>query len=251
MFQRIDFSVAYSFADAVVQAVAGSEAEDAGWYLPDPDDPLFLDRIRRPHRDTLLHHFVRALNYEQFEPVLDNLPDALDDATALLVGAGIPVPRWLTWKHVSTHTSELDSLSRAAISRITIATFQVLFSDLPFLHRFQHLVASRVSQLSYAEHDKTLRSDGIVRRGTAPAWLRPAIFHRDKGICQHCRGDVSGILRMKPAYQLDHVLPLAAGGTNDPTNWQLLCGNCNLEKGKTAVEGKWLTELYWVIPDKW
>ena len=31
--------------------------------------------------------------------------------------------------------------------------------------------------------------------------------------------------------QVDHVIPLAVGGTNHPTNLQLLCGSCNAAKG--------------------
>jgi len=34
----------------------------------------------------------------------------------------------------------------------------------------------------------------------------------------------------EPAEHLDHITPLARGGTDRPTNLQPLCANCNLRK---------------------
>jgi 5-methylcytosine-specific restriction endonuclease McrA len=51
------------------------------------------------------------------------------------------------------------------------------------------------------------------------------LFDLQKGRCPVCRSDLSG------GYHVDHVLPLARGGSNDPTNIQLLCKTCNLSKG--------------------
>ena len=36
---------------------------------------------------------------------------------------------------------------------------------------------------------------------------------------------------------LDHIVPLGEYGNNDPTNFQLVCRECNLEKGtKVRIE---------------
>ncbi|HAJ80471.1 MAG TPA: hypothetical protein DCO75_11950 [Fibrobacteres bacterium] len=32
---------------------------------------------------------------------------------------------------------------------------------------------------------------------------------------------------------LDHMVPLANGGVNDPVNIQLMCEKCNIQKGAT------------------
>lgn len=42
--------------------------------------------------------------------------------------------------------------------------------------------------------------------------------------CACCKTDVS------QSYHVDHIIPLAAGGTNDKLNIQILCPSCNLTK---------------------
>lgn len=46
-----------------------------------------------------------------------------------------------------------------------------------------------------------------------------------KGRCAYCAGSIID------SYHIDHVMPLALGGTNWPDNLQLLCPPCNLAKG--------------------
>lgn len=46
-----------------------------------------------------------------------------------------------------------------------------------------------------------------------------------KGCCAMCRTDI------RKAFQIDHIQPLALGGSNDRFNLQLLCGSCNASKG--------------------
>jgi hypothetical protein len=36
--------------------------------------------------------------------------------------------------------------------------------------------------------------------------------------------------------EIDHIMPLACGGTNEPTNLQCLCKKCHFEKTKTEHE---------------
>lgn len=51
------------------------------------------------------------------------------------------------------------------------------------------------------------------------------LFHRQNGKCPVCRVDLGS------SYHVDHVQPIAAGGSNDKLNLQLLCPPCNLSKG--------------------
>ncbi len=47
---------------------------------------------------------------------------------------------------------------------------------------------------------------------------------------------------------LDHIVSLADGGSNDPTNFQLLCSKCNLEKRSTS-ETTDRYQVYWTLEE--
>jgi 5-methylcytosine-specific restriction endonuclease McrA len=51
-----------------------------------------------------------------------------------------------------------------------------------------------------------------------------AMRDRQHGLCAACQ-------RPEPKLQVDHIVPITKGGTNDPENLQLLCGACNKSKG--------------------
>lgn len=50
------------------------------------------------------------------------------------------------------------------------------------------------------------------------------LFVLQRGKCACCR------ISIKSGYHVDHIMPLARGGSNDKTNLQLLCKTCNLRK---------------------
>lgn len=61
------------------------------------------------------------------------------------------------------------------------------------------------------------------RREPVPRALRLAVWARDGGACVHCgsRFDI----------QYDHLIPVALGGATSAENLQILCGECNRDKG--------------------
>lgn len=66
-----------------------------------------------------------------------------------------------------------------------------------------------------------------------PADVR-AIFERQRGMCASC-----GVKLFKSGaskYHVDHVMPLAKGGTNWPSNLQCLCPSCNRSKSAKLPE---------------
>lgn len=56
-----------------------------------------------------------------------------------------------------------------------------------------------------------------------PKKLRLMILERDNYTCQHCGS------RDHPC--IDHILPVVRGGSDDPSNLQVLCRSCNSRKG--------------------
>jgi 5-methylcytosine-specific restriction endonuclease McrA len=63
-------------------------------------------------------------------------------------------------------------------------------------------------------------------------WLRAEIFKRDKWKCGVCRKKVRPELRYPDpgAPSLDHVIPIAEGGDNEPANLRLTHLRCNLSR---------------------
>lgn len=53
--------------------------------------------------------------------------------------------------------------------------------------------------------------------------LAPVVFERDEWRCRQC-GSLDSL-------EVDHVVAIARGGTNDLTNLQALCRDCNRAKG--------------------
>lgn len=70
-------------------------------------------------------------------------------------------------------------------------------------------------------------------RGYGVTWQRKreAVLRRDQGWCQPCLRRN----RLTSASEVDHIVPKAWGGTDDPDNLQSICNPCH--KHKTAREG--------------
>lgn len=69
-------------------------------------------------------------------------------------------------------------------------------------------------------------------RGGRP-WRRKrdAAMARDKFMCQPCQR--AG--RITLADEVDHIIPQAEGGTDDPSNLQAICEGCHVEKTKAEA----------------
>lgn len=69
-----------------------------------------------------------------------------------------------------------------------------------------------------------------MSRHPLPAGLRFSILERDNFTCQYCG-------RKAPDVELhvDHYVPVAAGGSNDPSNLVTACADCNLGKSDLSV----------------
>lgn len=85
------------------------------------------------------------------------------------------------------------------------------------------------------EHERTLQRSynaarpSASRRGYGPSWRQLRLmFLREHPLCA-CGA---------PATEVDHIVPLARGGTNEESNLQALCKACH--SAKTAREdGRW------------
>jgi hypothetical protein len=64
-----------------------------------------------------------------------------------------------------------------------------------------------------------------VSREPVPDAVRVSVWRRDQGQCVKCGS--------REKLEFDHIIPLAAGGSNTERNIQLLCETCNRAKGAT------------------
>jgi 5-methylcytosine-specific restriction protein A len=58
-----------------------------------------------------------------------------------------------------------------------------------------------------------------------PPEVRKYVFERDNFQCQSC-----GKIYLETNLNIDHIIPLARGGSNDISNLQTLCQTCNQKK---------------------
>jgi 5-methylcytosine-specific restriction protein A len=58
--------------------------------------------------------------------------------------------------------------------------------------------------------------------------LKEKIHLRDNWTCQHCR-------RVTAQLELDHIVNVAQGGTDDESNLQSLCPPCHKDKESAVV----------------
>lgn len=118
--------------------------------------------------------------------------------------------------------------------RIVDEVFFLTFINRGLLSLLQHRAAFYLERLKVAdmeEGDRRLfRKDGVLKRAPIPKWAKKAVFFRDRGRCVLCNRDLSGIISLQSSANFDHILPLALSGTNDVTNLQLLCLECNTKK---------------------
>lgn len=63
----------------------------------------------------------------------------------------------------------------------------------------------------------------LPKRKEIPRSLRLAVLERDAYRCKMCDDHKD--------LTVDHIIPVAAGGTNEPDNMQTLCRRCNTSKG--------------------
>jgi len=66
---------------------------------------------------------------------------------------------------------------------------------------------------------------------------RAQVFARDGGRCQICgrKARMTAVVPHPLAPVLDHIIPLAAGGTHEPRNVQLAHFICNSRKRETPA----------------
>lgn len=107
--------------------------------------------------------------------------------------------------------------------------------------------AEKVSHIKWYHQDTWIRIiNGFIlplkpkknkpSRSPIPGVLRHEVFQRDGYRCREC-----GATNLETSLEVDHIIPVAQGGTDELKNLQTLCTACNRAKGNrawTAPPGK-------------
>ena len=81
---------------------------------------------------------------------------------------------------------------------------------------------ARVKMAPLATHHQPVQR----QRGRARMQVRDRVMERDCGLCQPCRSEG----RVRHAVEVDHIVPLHLGGTEDMANQQAICAECHRVK---------------------
>lgn len=85
------------------------------------------------------------------------------------------------------------------------------------------------------QHRRNRKARVRNAEGTHTAADVTALFESQNGKCVGCETDLAA------GYHVDHIVPIARGGSNWPGNLQLLCPFCNLSK-KDKLMDEWLAQ---------
>jgi 5-methylcytosine-specific restriction endonuclease McrA len=115
------------------------------------------------------------------------------------------------------------------------------------LHRERNRETTRLWRLKNPERVKALSRDwrdahpvesalltrkNYARRKRAPGRHTAAdvrqLYEAQRGVCAAC--DAVLVAKGRGRYHVDHIMPIALGGSNWPENLQLLCPPCNMSK---------------------
>ena len=80
-----------------------------------------------------------------------------------------------------------------------------------------------------AEYNRNRRARILKAEGVHDDSDVKLIFDKQRGMCASCGARLS--VEGNNKFHIDHIVPLALGGSNWPDNLQCLCRRCNLSKG--------------------
>lgn len=234
------FRRTYELADRVEACLeSGDSFLEINW-----DEPAVQALISKFSRLSLLHHYIFSMiavtereYFEQKDDLYEDDPSLFDQDAMLFEEYGIPFVPFRAFGAANEESESRRFLSwfRAQEQRsffplweeLTDEVFHILFGNRAFLMRFNMGLAD---WLDRNPHIGERTPEGRVNRSHIPRWVRKAVFYRDHGRCVLCLTDLSGLLVVDSEDHFDHMVPLRAGGVNDPSNIQLLCGDCNRRK---------------------
>jgi hypothetical protein len=122
------------------------------------------------------------------------------------------------------------------LDHIVSSTFAMAWRSQMLMRVFNMKLATQVRSAKYEDFPAVLSADGKMKRASYwPKWLEQLLLNRHAGRCYYCPKVVASSALVSSDYDIDHVVPIAQGGTNDPTNLVIACKECNGDKGADLI----------------
>lgn len=231
--RKLFLTHAYGYAGAVsIRLKSKSGQEDLlPWIDVSTEESLQI--ISRPQKKSLLHCLIHDLALSDWGHGITHWN--LDELEEFFRSHDEIIPKHLR-RWTEGNSDKLWCRLERPLEKLEDAAFHLLFGDRNTLLNFNKMLAAKVAVLGPEDHG-SFKKQGVLKRPThIPTWLRKAVFHRDQGRCQLCQKDLTGLINPLTDAEFDHLWPLEKSGTNDSTNFQLLCKRCNNKK--SSGEGK-------------
>lgn len=194
--------------------------------------------------NTALHKIFDHLSYYLFYNPYDDLDwiGSIDDYILFVRDKfhdmGITMPIEFNSDNEEIIYEAKDNYSQtfiAGLKNISNSAFAIAWQQKKFLYDFNFRLSESVSKLKVSDYP-VLESDGkIPRVKYFPQWIKGQLKQREKGLCHYCKKLITSPSLAQDEFEIDHMIPLHLGGTNDPTNLVLSCPQCNSSKGATLI----------------
>lgn len=96
--------------------------------------------------------------------------------------------------------------------------------------KIDRLKKSKTKKSTAIKSQSQLKQDKSNRSRYIPSSVRVSALHRDGYKCVFCGRSAKQI-----QLEVDHIVPFSKGGSNEPSNLQTLCFDCNRGKGASRL----------------
>lgn len=255
--EELKFNSTYHFADLVESYIYG---ESSFWNY---SEEIFIERALNFKKETLLHHYIETTIWNYYNrDIRKNGGDYIhyifffkslfetynvDSKLFEKLGSDEDSTNEKTLQKFNdtfgTKWQKNENAFRQLFNKVAGDVFYIFFGNRDLLLHFNQIVANDI--FNHELPKENLNSKGNIKRKSVPKWVKNAVFSRDKGRCTLCTKDLTGLIAVDQRQHYDHIVPLNLGGVNDPTNIQLLCESCNLEKSGDIIETSKLYLKWW------
>lgn len=203
----------------------------------------------KPHTFTLLHYYISYRLQHDFDYNLKKTgSDSYDEIYVEFDSFNASYVKFENYSGSDYRSYLNDIYNRFVHNSLVGSTFDILYRDRSTMLKFSENIAIEIRKLRLIDYPLYLSRDGVMKRYSSwPVWLRKALIRRESGSCAICNRDLTGVIANDVDTAIDHLVPLNMGGTNDPTNLQLLCKTCNTKKGGDKTTSSDRYPPFWVV----